>query len=80
MGYPRRSLDDEDRMQGRITKRAVDALAADHGTTAWLWDSETLGFGVRCRGGAKSYLVRYRAGRGRGAPIRTVTIGKHGSP
>jgi integrase len=30
--------------------------------------------------GAKSYAVDYRAGSGRGAPKRRLTIGKHGSP
>ena len=37
--------------------------------------------GVRVRpGGAKAYLLIYRAGTGRSAPLRKVTIGKHGSP
>jgi integrase len=67
-------------MQSPISKRAVDALAATATATAWLWDSEIKGFGVRCRGASKVYLVRYRVGSGRGAPIRTVTIGRHGSP
>jgi integrase len=30
--------------------------------------------------GAKSYAIDYRAGSGRGAPKRRLTIGKHGSP
>ena len=39
------------------------------------------GFGVRVRaGGAKTYILHYRAGKGRAAPLRKVTIGKHGSP
>jgi integrase len=67
-------------MRGRITKRAVDALASEGGVTTWLWDIEMPGFGVRCRGSGKHYLVRYRKGDGRGAPIRTVTIGRHGAP
>ena len=67
-------------MQARISKRTVDALCASDAGTAWLWDSEVKGFGVRCRGASKVYLVRYRLGSGRGAPIRTVTIGRHGSP
>jgi hypothetical protein len=32
------------------------------------------------RPGAKVYAVRYRLGSGRNAPMRRVTIGKHGSP
>lgn len=69
-------------MRGKITKRSVDALkpAADSGETV-LWDTELKGFGVRVqRGGAKSYVLHYRAGTGRGAPLRKVTIGRHGSP
>ena len=39
------------------------------------------GFGIRARaGGAKTYILHYRAGSGRGAPLRKLTVGKHGSP
>src|SRR5207302_8947972 len=69
-------------MRGKITKRSVDALRSNaNGAECVLWDNEVKGFGVRAqRGGSKSYIVHYRAGTGRGAPIRKVTIGKHGSP
>jgi integrase len=68
-------------MPEKITKRSVDALMAEDGKEAVLWDSEVKGFGVRVRsGGTKTYVVHYRAGTGRGAPIRKYTIGKHGSP
>ena len=68
-------------MRGRVTKRAVDALVAPARGEVVLWDEALAGFGVRVRsGGVKSYLVLYRAGIGRGAPLRKVTIGKHGSP
>src|SRR6516162_6582657 len=69
-------------MRGKITKRSVDALkpAADGAETV-LWDSELKGFGIRVqRGGAKSYVLHYRVGTGRGAPLRKLTIGRHGSP
>ena len=68
-------------MQGRVTKRAVDALSAS-GNETTLWDTDVKGFGVRVRsGGAKTYIVRYRPGAGgRSAPLRTLTIGRHGSP
>jgi integrase len=69
-------------MRGKITKRAVDALkpAAD-GREAVIWDTEVKGFGARAqRGGSRSYLLQYRIGAGRGAPLRKVTIGKHGAP
>ena len=68
-------------MRGKITKRAVDALAPKNGAELVLWDQEVRGFGVRARvGGAKTYILHYRAGTGRGAPLRKFTIGKHGSP
>jgi integrase len=68
-------------MRGKITKRAVDALVVKAGAEAALWDSEVKGFGIRVRkSGAKTYLVQYRAGAGRKAPLRKFTIGKHGSP
>lgn len=69
-------------MRGKITKRSVDAMkpAADGAETV-LWDSELKGFGVRVqRGGAKSYVLHYRVGTGRGATLRKFTIGRHGSP
>ena len=69
-------------MRGKITKRAVEALtpSAD-GAEAVLWDSDLRGFGVRVqRGGVRSYVLHYRAGSGRGAPLRKLTIGRHGSP
>src|SRR5262249_15140012 len=30
--------------------------------------------------GAKSFVLKYRAGRGRSAPTRRVTIGRYGAP
>jgi integrase len=63
--------------RGRIGKEAVDALKPG----AVMWDTVVRGFGVRCReGGTKTYIVQYRAGTGRGAPLRKYTIGRHGSP
>jgi integrase len=68
-------------MQGKITKRAVDGLAPAGGAETVLWDAEVKGFGVRARAaGGKSYILHYRAGAGRGAALRKLTIGKHGSP
>ena len=34
-------------MRGKITKRAVDALAAQDGDEVVLWDQELRGFGIR---------------------------------
>jgi integrase len=68
-------------MEARITKRSVEALEPGPTGEAVLWDSELKGFGVRVRtGGVRTYVVMYRAGRGRAAPLRRITIGKHGSP
>lgn len=58
----------------RITKRAVDSLKSN-GSEFTVWDEAVTGFGVRVRPtGAKSYVVVYRAGAGRGAPVRRYTI------
>jgi integrase len=68
-------------MQGKITNRAVDSLAPASDAETVLWDTEVKGFGLRARsGGGKSYILHYRAGTGRGAVLRKLTIGKHGSP
>jgi integrase len=57
----------------------VDSLkstAEDH----FVWDDTLIGFGVRVQPtGAKSYVVKYRAGSGRGAPTRRVTLGRVGT-
>nr|WP_244532058.1 site-specific integrase [Methylocapsa palsarum] len=42
----------------------------------YVFDPETIGFAVRVRKtGGMSYIVQYKAGSGRGAPTRRVTIG-----
>ena len=58
----------------RITKRVVDQLTKRTSEYA-VWDAQLPGFGVRVRPtGAQSYVVVYRAGAGRGAPVRRYTI------
>jgi hypothetical protein len=53
----------------RITKRVVDGLEPKAREFA-VWDSKLPGFGVRVRpSGTMSYVVVYRAGTGRGAPL-----------
>ena len=67
-------------MQGKITKRSVDALRpSPGGAETVLWDRELKGFGVRVqKSDGKAYILKYRAGQGRAAPVRKYTIGKHG--
>jgi hypothetical protein len=69
-------------MRGKIAKRSVDALKrAGDGAETVLWDSELKGFGIRVqKGGGNSYVLHYRVGTSRGAPLRKLTIGRHGSP
>lgn len=58
----------------RITKRVVDGLKPQANEFT-VWDGTLPGFGVRVRpSGAMSYIVVYRAGTGRGAPVRRYTI------
>lgn len=60
----------------RITKRIVDA-ARPAPREYTVWDSDLRGFGLRVRpSGSKSYVVVYRAGLGRGAQQRRLTIGE----
>ncbi len=62
----------------QITKRVVDGLTKQAREYA-VWDAKLPGFGVRVRAsGAKSYVVVYRAGAGRGAPVRRFTIANVG--
>jgi integrase len=68
-------------MRGKITKRSVDDLAPKNTPEVVLWDTEIRGFGLRARSsGAKTYILHYRPGGGRHAPLRKFTIGRHGSP
>lgn len=62
----------------RITKKVVDAIEAD-GTDFYIFDADLTGFGIRVRpSGGMTYIARYRAGSGRSAPVRRVTIAKVG--
>src|SRR5262245_17934211 len=63
----------------RITKRLVDGLKAA-AEDYFVWDNTLRGFGLRLQPtGAKSYVVKYRSGSGRGAPTRRVTLGRVGT-
>lgn len=62
--------------QGRITKRAVDALQCPRGKDrVFLWDAAVAGFGVAAfPTGRKVYVAQYR----KDGRSRRVTIGDHG--
>jgi integrase len=63
----------------RITKRLVDSLQ-NTGAEYFVWDETLIGFGLRVQAsGAMSYVVKYRAGSGRGAPTRRLTLGRVGT-
>jgi integrase len=63
----------------KITKRLVDGMGPDD-VGRIVRDDELTGFAVRRNAdGSKTYLVEYRAGRGRGFPTRRLSIGKHGA-
>jgi Arm DNA-binding domain/Phage integrase family len=62
----------------RITKRIVDGLVP-RASEYTEWDSQLPGFGVRVRPtGAMSFVAVYRAGAGRVAPKKRLTIGAVG--
>jgi integrase len=61
--------------KARITKRLVDHTLIGN-QERFIWDSDLIGFGLRVQpSGAKSYIIRYRAGSGRSAPTRRMTLG-----
>jgi Arm DNA-binding domain len=63
----------------RITKRLMDSLKPT-AVEYFVWDDTLVGFGVRVQpSGAISYVVKYRAGSGRGAPTRRLTVGRVGT-
>lgn len=63
----------------KITKRFVDGLKPEEAGRIHR-DEELRGFGVRRNAdGSTTYLVEYRAGRGRGFPTRRMTLGRHGA-
>jgi integrase len=62
----------------KITKRFVDGLSADDAGRIYR-DDEVKGFAVRRNGdGSITYLCEYRAGHGRKARTRRMSIGGHG--
>jgi len=63
----------------RLTKRVVDGAAPAEGLYR-LWDAELKGFGLKVTpSGAKTYVIAYRAGGGRGGTKKEYTLGRHGA-
>src|SRR4051794_14919581 len=64
----------------RLTTDSIRvAICSDGRSEEFLWDDACPGLGVRLRStGAKSFVVVYRAGKGRAAPVRRVTLGAVG--
>ncbi len=64
--------------KARITKRLVDQAFSGN-RERFVWDTDVTGFGLRIQpSGSKSYVVKYRAGSGRCAPTRRMTLGATG--
>jgi integrase len=63
----------------QITKRLIDGLKPRE-SEYFIWDSSLAGYGVRIQTtGAMSFVVKYRAGSGRAAPTRRLTLAKVGT-
>lgn len=63
----------------KITIKSVEALASKGGKDTYLWDDKIPGFGVKAMpSGGKSYLLKYRPGRGRAFSPRRYHIGRVG--
>lgn len=60
----------------KISKAAIDKIELT-GKEFTLWDKDIRGFGIRVRAnGGMAYVYTYRAGHGRKAPQRKLTIGE----
>jgi Arm DNA-binding domain len=63
----------------QITRRLINSLKP-RPDEYFVWDGSLSGFGVRVQStGAMSYVVKYRAGSGRSAPTRRLTLAKAGT-
>jgi len=65
-------------MRAKINKEQVNAAVATDGKPLFIFDTLLAGFVVKVTpAGRRVYQLRYRMG-GRGSPLKTFTIGKHG--
>ena len=67
-------------MRKKITKRVVDGLESSGQKPAFLWDTETTGFGCKVTpAGKRVYILQYRRpGQGSSSAPKRLTLGKHG--
>jgi integrase len=65
----------------KLTDAVVRGAVLPEGKSeAVIWDTEVVGFGLRIRRGAKTYIVMYRpAGAGRSVPAKRFKIGTPGN-
>jgi hypothetical protein len=62
-----------------ISSRTITKLIESDAPGSVIRDDDVKGFQVRLNAsGSVSYMVEYRAGRGRGFPVRRIVLGKHG--
>lgn len=62
----------------RLTKRTIDATRPE-AERFTVWDNELKGYGLRVEPtGTKTFVVRYRPGGGRRAPLRQFKVGRYG--
>lgn len=63
-------------MKKKLTKSLVNSICAGEADQI-IWDAEVPGLGLRVtKAGAKSYIFKYRIGKGRQAASRKPTLGK----
>ncbi len=67
-------------MARKITKALLDRLAVtEAGARVLVFDTELAGFGVRATPSNATFFVQYRAGSGRTAPKRRLSLGQYGA-
>jgi hypothetical protein len=67
-------------MASKLTKAVLDRLTvSEAGGRALIFDSELTGFGVRVTPRGRTFFVQYRAGAGRAALKRRLSLGQYGA-
>src|SRR4051794_25422896 len=67
-------------MPQKITKAMLDRLKiTEQGARALIFDTELTGLGVRATPSGITFFVQYRAGTGRSAQKRRLSLGQYGA-